>query len=167
MKAILIFSLFFVFFPVSTPADMHPVHVSVTTIEFNEKEKSLELTCRVFTNDYERILKKLYKGKIDLLGTSQKSRMDSLASAYMLSHLALSVNGNKVEMNFVGYEQDEDAILNYLEVRGIGNVKEIGVNNTVLYDLWEKQQSVIHVMVRGERKSTRLSNPAGFAGFYF
>jgi hypothetical protein len=85
----------------------------------------------------------------------------------MNSHLSLTVNGRKPTLQYVGFEQDEDAILNYFEVTGVENVTEIKVNNTVLYDLWEKQQSLIHVTVKGNRKSTRLINPTGTAAFYF
>lgn len=167
MKSLRFLILFLLLVPALAPAGMHPVYVSVTNIDFNEREKSLEITCRVFTNDYERVLRKSYKGKVDLLGNSNKASMDSLIQAYMNSHLSLTVNGKMVPLQYIGFEQDEDAILNYLEVTGIENITEIKVNNTVLYDLWEKQQSLIHVTVKGSRKSTRLINPTGTAVFYF
>ena len=167
MKTLLFLLLTIFVLPFSTPAGMHPVYVSVTTIDFNEKEKSLELTCRVFTNDYERVLRKLYRGKVDLIGKTRNERMDSLTAAYMFSHLELSVNGKKADLKFIGFEQDEDAILNYLEIEGIEDPKDLVLKNTVLYDLWEKQQSVVHVTMKGQRKSTRLTNPLHTAEFHF
>lgn len=155
------------FLPTKLQNAVHPVYVSVTHIDHNQKEKTLEITCRVFTNDYEKVLRKLYKGKVDLLANTQKQRMDSLTAAYMLSHLQLTVNGKKVVPEFLGFEQETDGILNYLEVAGIDSVNDITMLNTILYDLWEKQENVIHVTAGGKRKSIRLYNPTSSVSFQF
>lgn len=167
MRLLFIVAAVLVAFPNSLPAGSHPVYVSVTDIVFNEREKTIEVTCRVFTRDYEQALKKSYGGKVDLLAKAGRARMDSLAAAYMLSRLGLSINGEKTSLLYIGYEQDEDAILNYMEIAGVEAVKSVSVTNSVLYELWEKQQSVIHVTAGGKRKSIRLTNPSAEAEFYF
>src|SRR6266536_6578818 len=53
-------------------AGAHPFHVSTTEINHNAQDKTLEITCRIFTNDFETILKKNYpqdaahNAKVDL-----------------------------------------------------------------------------------------------------
>ena len=39
----------------------HPVHVSVIEVEHNAAEKSLEVTCKIFTDDFEKVLAKTFK----------------------------------------------------------------------------------------------------------
>ena len=38
------------FFP--SQQDAHPIYVSVTEIEHNAAEKTLEISCRIFTDDF-------------------------------------------------------------------------------------------------------------------
>ena len=38
-----------------TPSTYHPIFVSVTEIEHNAKDKTLEISCKIFTDDLEKI----------------------------------------------------------------------------------------------------------------
>ena len=42
---------------VFTGATTHPIYVSVTEIQHNAKDKTLEISCKIFTSDFEAILK--------------------------------------------------------------------------------------------------------------
>lgn len=70
LSALLIMSLFYTNLPgfrdvsvlqTSNKGRLHPFHVSTTEINHNAKDKSLEITCRIFTDDFEAILGKNYK----------------------------------------------------------------------------------------------------------
>jgi hypothetical protein len=54
----------------------HPVYVSITEVEYNTIEKSLEVSCKIFTNDFEKALSQHYKTPIDLLSGKNKAAMD-------------------------------------------------------------------------------------------
>lgn len=56
----------------------HPLHVSTTEVNFNAKDKTLEVSCKIFSDDFEAILAKLYKQKTDLSNPNMKSAMDEL-----------------------------------------------------------------------------------------
>lgn len=146
---------------------LHPIYVSVTTIEHNAKEKILEVSCRTFTDDFEKTLRKNFKGKIDLLHPVDHKQMDSVVSGYLQRHISIIVNGQSVVLTYVGYEQDEDGIMSYFEADGVSDVKEITVTDNILFDFREQQVSVIHATVNGIRRSTRLANPADKVSFTF
>ena len=55
-------SLVFMAF-IFTGATKHPIYVSVTEIQHNVKDKSLEVSCKIFTGDFEAILKSKTKSK--------------------------------------------------------------------------------------------------------
>ena len=59
-------------------AAAHPFHVSVTEIEHNAADKTLEISCKIFTDDFETILAKNYNTKVDLINPPNKPAMDSL-----------------------------------------------------------------------------------------
>jgi len=149
--------IFLVF--VFTGATMHPIYVSVTEIQHNAKDKSLEVSCKIFTGDFENILKSKTKSKINLLQPSDKKQMEFLVNQYIQQHLKIKVDGVLKSMEFLGYEQNEDAIQSYFEIENVANLKKIDVQDDILYEYKSEQISIIHVVVNGNRKSTKLLNP--------
>ncbi len=148
------------------PAD-HPIFVSVTEIEHNAKDKTLEISCKIFTDDFEKTLRQTYKGTVDLLQPKDKAVMNRLVSGYVKKHLLIKVQGRPVSLQFIGYEQQEEGIMSYYEVANIASVKKIDITDNILFEYKKEQISIIHVIVDGERKSTRLINPDEKASFEF
>jgi hypothetical protein len=142
--------------------------MSVTEIEHNTKEQLLEVSCKIFTNDFESQLKKKSSQKIDLLNPDLKNKMNLLVEGYIQNHLKISVNNSSIsKMKFIGFEQIEDAIVSYFEINGINKVNSIKIENTILYDYSEQQINLMHVIVNGIRKSYKLNNPDSQISFNF
>lgn len=162
-------ALLFLFLSLSfTEVKNHPVYVSVTEIEFNPADKSLEIICRVFTNDFEATLKKeTPESKIDLLASDQKKKMEQIVAAYLFKHLKIAVDGKWRQMEWVGYEQQEESIASYLQVTGVEGFKKITIKDDILYEYKKEQISLIHLTVKGKRKSTKLNNPDSVASFEY
>jgi hypothetical protein len=137
----------------------HPIFVSVTEIEHNEKDNILEISCKIFTNDFESTLRKKSAAKIDLLNPKDKSAMDKLVSSYLQQHLKIWVDGNLKEIKYIGYEQTDESIESYFQIDNVKTMKKITVKDNILYEFKEEQMSLIHVIEKGVRKSTRLINP--------
>ena len=153
------------FFP--SQQDAHPIYVSVTEIEHNAAEKTLEISCRIFTDDFEKTLRNEGAATVDLLQPKDKSAMNQLVSQYIRRHLKISVNDQPVTLQFLGYEQAEEAIQSYFQVNNMAVVKKLDVQNNLLYEFKSEQMSLMHITVNGSRKSTRLNNPDDKAGFTF
>ncbi len=145
----------------------HPYFVSVTEIDHNAKEKTLEISCKIFTDDFEKTLRQVYKTQVDLLKPKDKEAMSKLVSDYVTKHLLVSVNGKAVTLQFIGYEQEEEGIESYYQVNNIPSVNKIDVVDNILYDYKKEQIGIIHAVVDGNRKSTRLNNPSDKASFEF
>ncbi|RBQ05828.1 DUF6702 family protein [Pedobacter miscanthi] len=137
----------------------HPLHVSTTEVNFNAKDKTLEVSCRIFSDDFEAILARLYKQKTDLSNPNMKTAMDELVKKYLLSHLQLKANGKAVALSYVGFEIDHEATNIYLEVEKITAIKSVEVNDTILYDMFDDQMSIVHVVKGQVRKSTKILYP--------
>jgi hypothetical protein len=145
----------------------HPIFMSVTEIEHNAKDKTLEISCKIFTDDFEKTLRQTYKGTVDLINPKDKAAMNKLVSDYVQNHLSIAADGKKVALQFIGYEQQEEGILSYYQVDNIAAVKKIDITDNILYEYKKEQIEIIHVMVNGNRKSTRLNNPDDKASFEF
>lgn len=137
----------------------HPLHVSTTEVSFNSKDKTLEVSCRIFSDDFESILIKLYKQKTDLTNPAVKTQMDALVKKYLLAHLQLKANGKPVSMNYIGFEIDHEATNIYFEVEKISTIKNIEVNSTILYDMFDDQMSIVHIVKGNVRKSSKILYP--------
>ncbi|MEP6674876.1 MAG: DUF6702 family protein [Ferruginibacter sp.] len=137
----------------------HPYFLSVTEIEHNAKDKTLEISCKLFTDDFEKTLQQNYKTAVDLINPKDKTATNKLITDYVQKHLSINVDGKNVAMIFIGYEKEEEGILSYWQVNNIAAVKKISITDNLLYDYKKEQMGIIHVTVGGTRKSSRLSNP--------
>lgn len=137
----------------------HPLHVSTTEINFNAKTKSLEISCRIFTDDFEVVLAKLYHAKTDLSKPEMHKAMDVLVKKYLDAHLQYTVNGKRLNANYLGFEIDYEATNIYLEIENINELKSLSLRNSILYDLYDDQMSILHVEKLGLRKSARNNYP--------
>jgi len=145
----------------------HPLFVSVTEIEHNALDKTLEISCKVITDDFETTLRKIYNTRVDLLNVQNKAAMNVLINDYIQKHLILLVDGKNAALQFVGYEQEEEGIMCYYQVNNVGAIKKISVANNILYEFNPRQIGIIHIMVNGNRQSFKLTNPEEKAEFEF
>ena len=138
---------------------LHPLYISVTEINHNAKDKTLEISCKMFTNDLEATLEKSAHAKVDLSDAKNKKVTDQLITDYIGKHLQLKVDGKAVVLHFVGSEKEADGTWCYFQVNDVGSVKKMDIMNNLLYDNFEQEINIMHVTVGGEKKSTRLNYP--------
>lgn len=155
--------------PIPSPNEKvsHPFHVSTTEINHNDRDKSLEISCRIFIDDFEDALEKQFKTPADLSKEAMKTQMDSLVKRYILNHLQVKPDNRQLALDYIGFEKESDAVWVYLQGNNIATVKKIEINNSILYDIFEDQISIMHVKVGGVRKSTKLDYPDRMATFNF
>src|SRR5215469_13639909 len=71
----------------------HPLYISVTELKHNPKDKILEVSCKMFTNDLESALEKMAKVHVDLSAAKDKAATDKLIADYITKHLRLKLDG--------------------------------------------------------------------------
>lgn len=145
----------------------HPIFVSVTEIEHNAKEKTLEISCKIFTDDFEKTLRKAYNTQVDLLKPKDKNAMNKMVADYVQKHLLIKVDAKPVALQFLGYQQDEEGIESYYQVNNIAAVKKMEITDNILFEYKKEQISIIHTNVNGNKKSTKLINPEDKYSFEF
>jgi hypothetical protein len=145
----------------------HPLFVSVTEIEHNAADKTIEISCKIFTDDFEKALRQQYKTTVDLLKPKDKTAMKKLVSDYVNKHLQFTVNGKTAALQFLDYEQQEEGIISYYQINNIPALTKLDITNNILYEYKKEQIGIIHVIVDGNRKSSRLDNPKDKVSFEF
>jgi hypothetical protein len=139
--------------------DLHPFYVSSFEFNHNSRVNNLEITCKIFADDLEAVLKSKFSIPVDLSVEANKLVNEKLISAYIKEHLALSVDGILMAMQFLGFEKDKDAVYCYLEITDVVSLKKLDVKNSMLYDGFKEQANIMHVIANGKRQSSKLDNP--------
>jgi hypothetical protein len=139
---------------------LHPIHVSVTEILYDEKEKELEMTVRVFSDDLETTLRKsLNDPELDILSPKGKT-VDQIMEDYFKTHFSIKLD-NRVQANhYLGHEIDGEAFIFYIQISKVKKWKTIYVLNDILIDQFGDQSNLVHVTVVDNVKSLRLTKNA-------
>lgn len=143
----------------------HPYYLSVVEVNHNATDKTLEISCKIFTNDFQTTLEKNYNTKVDLITPKDKAAADKWVSDYINKHLSFKVDDKAVSFSYVGYEKEDEAIYSYFQVDNIASVKKITVTNSILHDFSDQQINIVHCIVGGKRQSTKLDYPNTAANF--
>jgi hypothetical protein len=146
---------------------IHPFFVSMTDINYNGKEKELEISVRIFTDDLENTLRKYHSANIDILHPADIKQMNGFVNDYIEMHLQLNVNGSPVQISFLGYEQQSESIWSYFEVKNINNVQKLNITNSLLHDYNTNQVNMIHAKANDKEYTTKLDYPNTLASFSF
>ena len=151
----------------NTEKGMHPFYVSVTEINHNASENTMEISSKIFTDDLEATLNKKYNKKLDLFDANNTVEENRIISDYIGRHLVMKLDGKPVVMELLGFEREGEAIWSYLQVSGVKAPGKVEITNSILYDAYTDQINLLHVTVKGIRKSTKLDYPKAQAMFTF
>ncbi|MCE3226056.1 MAG: hypothetical protein K0S32_607 [Bacteroidetes bacterium] len=121
----------------------------------------METTFKLFTNDLEDALKKIYKTKIDLINGKDKAAINTILTNYLNQHFKVNwnVKPEKQFFDFIGFEHESEAIWIYVQYPAPESPKFLEIENTLLYDYLSSQTNIVHVDVNGVKKSSKVSNP--------
>ncbi len=122
---------------------LSPHKFYVSLFEINQGEESLEITLKTFVDDLEMALgEKL-----------EASSFDSLHEKYLLNHFSLRVNGQPLQVSFLGSEMDENDLMvrwTYIEVPFRGRVNSLEVETNYLTDVLPDQVNIIQFKADSE-----------------
>ena len=159
LKYILVLLLF----PLITGATDHKFYVSITKVEYVKKQQSLQIISQIFIDDIEDVLQERYSAEVSLDTNKETEVYVQFLKEYILKKLEISVNGQPVDLNYIGKEYDVDMVKVYLEATHVPEIKTLEIENKLLMDLYEEQQNIIHYKSNSKRKSLILDkeNPKG------
>ncbi|HEX8059717.1 MAG TPA: DUF6702 family protein [Cyclobacteriaceae bacterium] len=137
----------------------HPIHLSITEIDHNEKSKALQMTMRIFIDDLElSIRKKLNEKELDLLEPGNGRTTDNLVREYLADAVKLRVDRKTVKLKYIGHEIEGPAMICYVEIENIKKFTTIEVTNRVILETHDDQSNLVNVNYKDKVKSVRLTN---------
>lgn len=157
--------LFLLFLSASIP--VHKYYVSVTKIEYVKEKKSVQITTRVFIDDFENLLRERYDKSITLASGEDEKQIDHYIKTYIKSKLKISINNKIIDYTFLGKEYDGDVVECYIEIENVAYISAFEITNRVLFDVFEEQKNVIRTHINSKHKSFILipENDKGMLNF--
>lgn len=124
---------------------LHEFYVSLTEVRFNSQSGRMEVSIRVFPDDLDVALFEKHGIFTQLASELEAPEADSLLRDYLLEHFSVEVNGQVLELEYLGKETEADAIWCYLESGALSEPLNYLINNSILIPSFEDQVNIVQV----------------------
>lgn len=118
----------------------HPLHISVTNIEYKTTDENFTVSFKVFSDDFENILESKYGQSVDYTNV-EKSKV--LYKKYVDEHFRLECNGRPLTLVFNNQEMNHEAIWLYFNSSEVKNPETVRIKHTLMYDKFKDQKNLI------------------------
>ena len=134
---------------------VHPFHISICEIEHDKASKSLQITSRLFQDDFEAAL--MRQGNSDaFFQKTPPEEANKILNDFFTEHLQVSVDSKPLDHKLLGFEIEENVVWCYLEIEQVKSLKEISVKYSVLVDTFDDQINLAHIRYQGAVKSLKF-----------
>ena len=135
----------------------HKSYISIATLEYNETLNQIEISIKLTAHDFEHVLESKFNERIVMEHVKDSSDIDKYVQNYLSQNFILKSNGQKAKFNYVGKEVDvRDQLFFYFTFTQVLNPSHISIQNSILFELFLKQQNIIHYKYKGVTKSVTL-----------
>ena len=118
-------------------------------MDYNEKEKLVEISIQLFTHDLVPALEQKAKKRVDLEKTPE---VDKLILDYLNENFVLkNKNGESLSMKWVGKELEVDAVWVYVEISSAENLSGANLQNTILFESFPEQLNLVIARFDGKK----------------
>lgn len=158
--------MFLVWYWIANLAFLHPFHVSVCDITYESSDKHFKISTRMFLDDLENTMK-VFTGdsKFNITAPGDSAYIHQSIAKYLKDNLEFDVDGKVYSYHYLGGEIDIDVMWCYLEIIELKDFQVIRVKNTIMTEMFNDQENLVHIRKNGRVRSLRLNNddPAGTA----
>lgn len=156
-KFFLLFTFLLTFLVSAKP--IHPYHVGSVEINYNAKTKTFEISAKFFIDDLENSLNAKYNKTLHFGEEKSKAGLDQALEDYFAEYFKLKSNNKFLKINYLGFEEDKESVNVYLESEATEMPKKVETAVSLLYSFFDDQMNIVHIIVNGERKSSKLNYP--------
>ena len=143
---------------VSSFSANHKFYLTVSEVNFNEEKATFEIIGRFFIDDVQELLQMRYENTLSLDPELLSPKIDFYLERYFSQKFELRLNGQKVNLNYVGKTFKGDQVIILMQSTTVENFKgkSLEIENKVLMELFEEQKNLIHLRMSNLKKSAVL-----------
>ncbi len=162
--------LIFSYFVIQFQSYKHPVHVSVTNVDYISAEQEIQFSTRFFTDDFETNLNKIYDKDLKI-GTPNENLVANLyISDYLSKHLTFFAGTKllkpKFEIEKININSDENTTTVFVRFGAKLNEK-VSIQNTLMTDLYSDQKNLLIFTVGNKQMPYKFDATDTRAEFLF
>lgn len=135
----------------------HKYYLSMTQIEYDDKQQSLQIIINVFMDDIELAVNSEYKVDLRLTTEKELPNVDEYFEKYLTETLKFKLQDQEVSFTYLGREYEGDLVYFYLEIPQVKKPQPLEVSNKILVKYFEDQQNVVKLKVGKKRRSKILN----------
>jgi hypothetical protein len=117
----------------------HPVHVSISSLEYDERGSELKLFLKVYADDLENDCRLLTDNPDLVLYESVAGPDKNIIHNYLNGKIIVEINKVTLTGNIVSIDYDEEEVRINATYKIAGKVKNVRIVNKVMIDLFSDQ----------------------------
>lgn len=122
----------------------HPLHLTVTNLEYKAGASKWEMTVKIFSDDFSAVLALNQMPGLDLRKLPGQTQLEPLLG-WLSENLVITFDHNRIpgsSMELKSWKTREDATWMTFEFSAPMPVDRISVRNTLLFDLYPDQKNL-------------------------
>lgn len=123
----------------------HPVHFSVINMEYNEQTQAFDISVKLFTDDFEKIINKKYNVVLNLGKENELKDYNKFIDRYIINNFVIvfdkKVVSKKLLQTKLTINNDDKATWIYYTLKSKKPHKVL-IRNTLLNDLYNDQKNL-------------------------
>ncbi len=145
---------------------LHPVHVSVTNLDLDPVRGKVELSVKIFADDFQDLILHKYGVQLNIVEQQDPGDRISAVNAYIQEALQLVFNGEKAaDLQFVESKLNEGAIWLYYRYEYAGKIQRVDILNRVMLDKFTDQTNLMIVSYDDQQNGYKLDNKTNELSF--
>ena len=131
------------------PSGFHTFHTSLTRMDYNAKDKNIEISIQLFNHDVKPLLERRLKKRVDLEKTAE---VEAEVFKYLEENFIFqNKKGETQKLQWVGKEFNNDMMFVYVEIPFEAEFEGAKLQNTIFFESFAEQTNLV-VAHFGEKK---------------
>ena len=119
----------------------HRYHTSLARVEYNDKEKLLEITVQTFSHDLEAALEKHHGKRVSL---DKTPNVEQIIVKYLSENFVVkNQKGETKQLRWIGKEQQTDTVWLYLEAEMPEGIEGATLDNRFMFETFNDQINLV------------------------
>jgi len=124
----------------------HPVHLTITNVEYNIKTKKIDISFRIFVDDFEKILNTKNNTILNIGKKNEQKKTNKYINEYIYEHFSLKINNSEIKSRKILLKKREikdlTIWLNY-SIDYSHEITKVEIFNSLLTDLYKDQKNLL------------------------
>jgi hypothetical protein len=144
----------------------HPVHVSVTNIDLDPGRGMVELSVKIFADDFQDLILHKYGVQLNIVNQEDPGEKISAINRYVNEALQLVFNGKETaDLEYIESKLNEEAIWLFYRYEHPRRIRRVDIRNRVMLEKFQDQTNLMIVSYNDIQNGYKLDNKTSDLSF--